>query len=176
MEKAFQRKLKTPVGELRLVATDDALVGVYFPKPRHGPDRESVPVASHPILDRAATELEEYFRSERSTFSVPLAPMGTEFQREVWAALCEIPCGETRSYADIARLLGRPKAVRAVGAANGRNPIPIIVPCHRVVETGGGLGGFGGGLPMKRWLLEHERRLIPPSKRAWAGAQGTLSM
>jgi methylated-DNA-[protein]-cysteine S-methyltransferase len=176
MEKAFERKLKTPVGELRLFATDQALLAVYLPKYRHRPDYEALPVSSHPVLDRAATELEEYFRGERSTFSVPLSPAGTDFQREVWAALSEIPCGETRSYADIARALRRPKAVRAVGAANGRNPIPIIVPCHRVIGTSGELVGFGGGLPMKRWLLEHERQFMPASKRAWAGAQGTLSM
>ncbi|HEX4621969.1 MAG TPA: methylated-DNA--[protein]-cysteine S-methyltransferase [Myxococcaceae bacterium] len=168
--------MKTPVGELRLFATDAALLAVHLPRYRHRSEYQPVPASSHPILDRAANELEEYFRGKRSTFTVPLLPDGTDFQREVWAALRTIPCGETRSYADIARALQRPKAVRAVGAANGRNPIPIIVPCHRVIGTSGELVGFGGGLPMKRWLLEHERQFIPSEKRAWAGVQGTLSM
>jgi methylated-DNA-[protein]-cysteine S-methyltransferase len=101
-------------------------------------------------------EMQEYFARERRDFTVPLAPSGTEFQRGVWAALRRIPFGETRSYADIAREVGVPKGPRAVGQANGRNPIPIIVPCHRVLASGGKLGGYSSGLDVKRWLLQHE--------------------
>jgi methylated-DNA-[protein]-cysteine S-methyltransferase len=100
--------------------------------------------------------LQEYFRGERRTFDLPLAPRGTEFQMDVWRALQRIPYGETRSYSGIAREIGRPAAVRAVGAANGANPIPIVIPCHRVVGSNGSLTGFGGGIETKRWLLALE--------------------
>lgn len=104
-------------------------------------------------------ELRRYFAGELTDFQTPAVPVGTQFQQRVWAELRRIPCGETRSYAQIARAIGKPAAVRAVGAANGANPISILVPCHRVVNTGGELGGYGGGLERKRWLLEHEQRL-----------------
>src|SRR6185436_13964751 len=108
------------------------------------------------ILDWAERELGEYLRGERQTFTVPLRPQGTPFQESVWNALLAIPYGAQRSYADIARVIGSPKAVRAVGTANGRNPIAIIVPCHRVIASDGTLGGYGGGLPAKEWLLKLE--------------------
>jgi methylated-DNA-[protein]-cysteine S-methyltransferase len=124
-----------------------------------------------PILAQACDELGEYFKGHRTAFGVPLTPVGTEFQRAAWKALTEIPYGETSTYSMQALRIGNPKAVRAVGSANGRNPIPIIVPCHRVIGADGSLTGFAGGLDAKRWLLEHERRVAgnPP-------ADGQLSL
>ncbi|MBL8954533.1 MAG: methylated-DNA--[protein]-cysteine S-methyltransferase [Myxococcaceae bacterium] len=110
------------------------------------------------LLERAAKQLAEYFAGERETFDLPLEPRGTGFQRAVWKALGEIAFGETVSYAHIAKKIGRPKAVRAVGAANGQNPISLIIPCHRVIGADGSLTGYGGGLPKKKWLLQHETR------------------
>ena len=117
------------------------------------------PVAAHPVLDQAARELEQYFEGKRRTFSSPLAAAGTPFQREVWDALAAIPFGQSRSYAEIATAIGRSRAVRAVGAANGANPLSIFVPCHRVIGADGKLTGYGGGLPAKAWLLGHERKV-----------------
>ncbi len=115
--------------------------------------------------DLAATQLREYFAGHRRTFDVPIAPIGTAFQLEVWRALTAIPFGETRSYGELARTLGRPSASRAVGAANGQNPLSIIVPCHRVIAASGALTGYAGGLDAKRWLLGHERALATPAAR-----------
>jgi methylated-DNA-[protein]-cysteine S-methyltransferase len=109
------------------------------------------------VLDRAEAELEEYFAGGRTEFTVPLRMASTSFFESVWQAVATIPFGETRSYADVARAIGRPSACRAVGMANGRNPLPLIVPCHRVVGANGTLTGYGGGLDRKRWLLEHEQ-------------------
>jgi methylated-DNA-[protein]-cysteine S-methyltransferase len=157
------RIVPSPVGALGLVAEDDALVALRFE------DRATEPVADaepapeeHAILDAAARELSEYFSRARRRFTVPLRPHGTEFQLQVWAALRDIPYGETRSYVDIARALGRPGASRAVGAANHANPIALIVPCHRVIGSGGALAGYAGGVEIKRWLLAHERWLAGP--------------
>ena len=111
-------------------------------------------------LEDLSTQLGEYFSGKRKTFDYPLAPKGTEFQLAVWNALLEIPYGDTTTYAELARRIGRPSAVRAVGAANGANPIPIVVPCHRIIGTSGTLVGYGGGLDRKRWLLEHEGVLL----------------
>lgn len=111
------------------------------------------------MLALAARQLDEYFAGERREFDLPLAPRGTGFQERVWRALLAIPFGVTRSYGELARTIGRPSASRAVGAANGKNPIAIIVPCHRVIGANGTLTGYGGGLPIKRWLLEHEAKL-----------------
>jgi len=150
----------SPVGSLRLVAADEGLVGVYFPEHRRARHLEAEDVSSHPILERTRCELAEYFQGVRAHFEIPLAPAsirgGTEFQHAVWRALLDIPFGETRSYADIARSMGRPSAVRAVGAANALNPISILVPCHRVIGGAGALTGYAGGLEAKQWLLEHE--------------------
>jgi methylated-DNA-[protein]-cysteine S-methyltransferase len=112
--------------------------------------------ADHPVLGETIRQLGQYFAGERRTFELPLEFRGTDFQRQVWTTLLAIPFGETRSYLDVARSLGNPDAVRAVGAANGRNPISIIAPCHRVIGTSGALTGFGGGLEAKAWLLAHE--------------------
>jgi len=144
-----------PFGEL-LVAKDDAAVVEIRFRADEVPDdwqRDDAAIAD------VAAQLHAYFRGERETFDLPLAPHGTEFQQLVWSALQRIPYGETRSYADIAREIGRPTAVRAVGAANGANPIPIVIPCHRVVGSNGSLTGFGGGIETKRWFLAHEARV-----------------
>jgi len=119
--------------------------------------------AEHPLLAAAALQLEEYFGGRRRTFTLPLDPVGTEFQKACWRVLAEIPYGETISYGQQAARVGKPKAARAVGAANGRNPLSIVVPCHRVVAADGALTGFGGGLETKRWLLEHEQRVLGES-------------
>lgn len=156
----YRISLPSPVGELTLIATDAALVAIRWAGEGEGRARVATPVNApdHPILVAAATQLSEYFTGGRRTFDLPLAPAGTPFQQAVWRALLAIPFGETRSYADIARALGRPTATRAVGAANGRNPLPIVAPCHRVIGADGSLTGFGGGLANKRLLLEHERQ------------------
>ncbi len=158
-------RIATPIGELTLTASDTALTGVYFPSSRHGPP----PVLSHSqseagpagaILARARQQLAEYFARARMTFDLPLAAEGTEFEQRVWDALRTIPYGATTSYGEIARRLGDARNARAVGTANGKNPIPIIVPCHRVIGANGDLTGFGGGIERKRWLLSHEGALL----------------
>jgi methylated-DNA-[protein]-cysteine S-methyltransferase len=151
--------LKTPIGVLHLCATNDALVELWLPNKPAPP----VKVGTNRVLAAASKQLREYFAGARTTFDVPLAPVGTEFQRSVWDQLLAIPYGATCSYGDVARAIGSPSASRAVGAANGKNPIAIIVPCHRVIGANASLTGYGGGLERKRWLLEHE------------GAQASLS-
>src|SRR5690606_2131626 len=145
----------------RLVASDAALLAVLHPHQQAPPALAPADADSHPILRLASDELTSYFRGATRAFSVPLEPLGTTFQREVWQALRSIPFGEHRSYAWWAKEIGRPRAVRAVGAANGRNPLSIIVPCHRVIGSDGTLTGYAGGLEMKRWLLAHEARTGP---------------
>ena len=139
----------SPLGPLSLTASEDALTGVAF-----GGAGEAG--ASSPVLEQAARELEEYFAGVRREFTVPLAPEGTEFQRLVWAELRKIPYGTTATYGDVAARIGKPKAAVAVGQANSRNPIPIIIPCHRVIGSGGKLVGYTGGLHIKKMLLEVE--------------------
>lgn len=152
----------TPLGELVLTASDVGLTGVHFPNSPfvRGEDHESGS-GGEDILARAAAQLTEYFARTRTTFDVPLAPTGSAFEQRVWDALRDIPYGSTLSYGALARRLREPRASRAVGAANGKNPIPIIVPCHRVIGAHGELTGFGGGIDRKRWLLEHEGALLP---------------
>jgi methylated-DNA-[protein]-cysteine S-methyltransferase len=158
MPTLFEKRVASPVGILRLLASDEALVGVYFEEHRGTPAVEARPVRSRPILDRAERELAEYFAGTRTRFTVPVEARGTAFQRAVWGALREIPFGERRSYAELARAVGRPRAVRAVGAANGKNPLSIVVPCHRVVGSDGSLTGYAGGLAAKERLLALETR------------------
>ncbi len=155
----------SPVGKLKLVASELGLVALLWENdnPKRVPLEESVQDEHHPVLMLAEKELEEYFANKRSTFSVPLDTRGTHFQAQVWKALQDIPFGETRSYGQLASRLGRPGAARAVGAANGRNPVSIIVPCHRVIGASGNLTGFAGGLEVKERLLTLEgsgRRLF----------------
>lgn len=147
--------IASPVGRLTLVANDAALVAILWETddPARVPLGSPIEDDAHPVLIEAARQLGEYFEGQRTRFTVPLDFIGTEFQRAVWQALLAIPFGETRSYRQIAEQLGRPSAVRAVGAANGRNPISIIAPCHRVIGTDGTLTGFAGGLAAKAHLL-----------------------
>ncbi|HET7458633.1 MAG TPA: methylated-DNA--[protein]-cysteine S-methyltransferase [Gemmatimonadaceae bacterium] len=159
--------LPTPVGALLLAAEEAGLTVVAFEPHegrwapaaewrRVGHDAGDESDAASRVLAEARAQLAAYFAGERTTFTVPLAPRGTPFQRRVWLALRAIPHGETISYLELARRVGDPRAVRAVGGANGRNPLPVIVPCHRVIGADGSLTGFGGGIERKRWLLEHE--------------------
>ncbi|WP_155904970.1 methylated-DNA--[protein]-cysteine S-methyltransferase [Methylopila sp. M107] len=152
------RLMASPVGELKLVASQAALVAVLWENddPRRVPLEPSRLSQEHPVLREAARQLEAYFAGERRRFDLPLAFHGSAFQRGVWAALLDIPYGETRSYGELARLLGDVKASRAVGAANGRNPLSIVAPCHRVIGASGKLTGFAGGLEAKAFLLALE--------------------
>ena len=147
--------IPSPVGNLRINAEDGHIVSIDF-RAGNGDGGDS-----QPVLIEAARQLSEYFAGHRKVFDLPLAPGGTAFQQSVWKALAAIPFGDLRSYRDIAEEIGKPKAVRAVGAANGRNPIPIVVPCHRVIGSDGSLTGFAGGLDMKRALLALEGSLPP---------------
>ncbi|TMA13190.1 MAG: methylated-DNA--[protein]-cysteine S-methyltransferase [Deltaproteobacteria bacterium] len=140
----FYKEMESPVGKLKLVASEKALVAVLWEQER--PDRVRLDTPKldqhHPILLKAERQLREYFAGERTQFELPLEPRGNEFQKKVWRALREIPFGKTRSYLDLAKAIGSPKASRAVGAANGKNPLSIVIPCHRVVGTDGALTGF----------------------------------
>lgn len=146
--------LDSPVGRLRLVSDGKHLTAIEWEQ-RQAIDPDDTE-KTDPALSACAKQLREYFAGERRSFDLPLSPTGTEFQKNVWAALKAIPYGKLRSYRDIAESLDNPKAVRAVGAANGRNPIPIVVPCHRVIGSDGSLTGFAGGLEAKKVLLELE--------------------
>ncbi|MGG5217039.1 MULTISPECIES: methylated-DNA--[protein]-cysteine S-methyltransferase [Rahnella] len=159
MEYRFKR-MASPVGLLTLAAKGDKLTAILWECEIDGrvPLGDMIEDPSFPILLKTEQQLNEYFAGERTCFELELDFTGTEFQKEVWAALLEIPFGETRSYGDIARRIGRPKAVRAVGAANGRNPISIVAPCHRVIGASGKLTGFAGGLDNKALLLKLEGR------------------
>lgn len=152
----YRTTMTTPIGELTLVATDTALREVHLP----GAPLSTVPPGRSPVLDEARRQLGEYFAGDRQHFDVPIEPVGTPFQVMAWNALCSIPFGATISYGEQARRLGDRHKARAVGAANGRNPLPIIVPCHRVVGANGHLTGFGGGMACKAWLLDHERHVL----------------
>jgi methylated-DNA-[protein]-cysteine S-methyltransferase len=148
--------IDSPIGELLLLSDGDALTALYMQEGRKPMKIAGDWVASTARFADVKTQLEEYFAGNRTTFDVPLAPQGAPFEREVWHALEEIPYGETVSYGEIARRVGQPTAARAVGLANGRNPISVIVPCHRVIGADGSLTGYGGGLERKRLLLELE--------------------
>jgi methylated-DNA-[protein]-cysteine S-methyltransferase len=148
------------VGELLMTTDGRQLTGVLFDAPAPNPAWRH----GHAILDDAAGQLDEYFDGQRQDFDVDLGPAGTDFQQTVWKALCEIPYGQTVSYGELARRVGNPKASRAVGLANGRNPISIVVPCHRVIGANGSLTGYGGGLHRKEWLLAHERAHTPRNR------------
>ncbi|WP_332785419.1 methylated-DNA--[protein]-cysteine S-methyltransferase [Sphingomonas sp. PB1R3] len=151
--------MASPVGELTLVASDAGLRAILWAEERVGrvplPERRDDP--ANAILATAVRQLTEYFEGRRRDFDLQLDPVGTDFQRSVWTGLNAIPYGETRSYAALATAIGRPGASRAVGAANGRNPLSIVTPCHRVIGANGTLTGFAGGLAVKQWLLAHER-------------------
>jgi methylated-DNA-[protein]-cysteine S-methyltransferase len=156
MKAMYYCYLKTPIGELLLAGREGALHLIGFPEGsmRRDPDPEWI-YSEKPFKD-AMRQLDEYFAGERRTFDLPICPNGTEFQLRVLEELQQIPYGSTASYADIAERIGRPTAVRAVGAANGRNPLPIVIPCHRVIGSDGAMTGFGGGIPTKKALLRLE--------------------
>jgi len=154
----YRKTMESPVGELMLVASDKGLAAVIWENDRPGRVKlgPMVDAPDHPVLVEAARQIGAYFAGELTRFDLPLDFTGTDFQKSVWAALLAIPFGETRSYAEIARQVGRPTAFRAVGAASGKNPISIIAPCHRVIGTNGTLTGFAGGLEAKALLLRIE--------------------
>jgi methylated-DNA-[protein]-cysteine S-methyltransferase len=154
--------MESPVGRLRLESEGEAIVGIYFPDhrvPRHRQQPEDAQAEEHsqvPVLLDATRQLQEYFGGWRQQFDLPLAPQGTDFQKQVWDELRQIPFGQSISYGELARRIGNEKAVRAVGLANGRNPISLVVPCHRVIGANGSLTGYGGGLERKAFLLKLE--------------------
>jgi methylated-DNA-[protein]-cysteine S-methyltransferase len=160
----YTTTIDSPLGELTISATEAGVRAVTWRDddaarvPVGARDGESVAPRSNDVADEAARQLGEYFAGARRDFDVPLDPVGTDFQQAAWTALCTIPYGETVSYGEQAGRMGDVRKARAVGAANGRNPISIIVPCHRVVGADGSLTGFAGGLDSKAWLLDHERR------------------
>ncbi len=152
----IQAQIITPLGPVQLTSSEVGVRSILF---------LSKPIEAGEIpdtLESSATQLQEYFSGTRKAFDMPLDLEGTEFQRKVWAELLKIPFGATMTYLELATMLGEPKLVRAVGAANGKNPVGIVVPCHRVIGTGGKLVGYAGGLERKRWLLHHERALSQP--------------
>lgn len=157
-----QEILKTPVGLLLIEANEEAITAIDFLE-----NEPESAISGNTITAMATQQLREYFVGERKEFELPLHPEGTDFQREVWGHLEDIPFGTTRSYLDIATRIGDQGAVRAVGAANGRNPIAIVLPCHRVIASNGALTGYAGGLHRKKWLLEHESGVL-------YGKQGTM--
>jgi methylated-DNA-[protein]-cysteine S-methyltransferase len=154
----FYKEIKSPVGKLKLIASSKSLVAILWERDR--PDRVKLEAAKpdpeHPILCETERQLTQYFAGKRSEFQLPLEPRGTEFQLKVWRALRAIPYGQTRSYLDLARAIGSPRAARAVGLANSKNPLSIVVPCHRAIGADGSLTGFAGGLGAKAALLALE--------------------
>ena len=152
----------SPVGPLFVAADDAGLRAIEFRENRHPvKDKDDWSEGDNAVLRDARRQLGEYFAGTRNAFDLPLSPRGTDFQRNVWNTLASIPYGQTISYAQLAQRIGKPSAMRAVGAANGRNPLPIVLPCHRVIGADGSLTGFGGGLPTKQFLLQLEGALAP---------------
>lgn len=162
----YTQHLNSPIGWLKITANQDGVTAIDFDSPPAAAFTDVQNMHSQ----QCVTELQEYFAGQRHHFSVLLAPQGTAFQLSVWRALQNIPYGETYSYLDIATAINNPKAVRAVGGANGRNPIPIIIPCHRVIGRDGSLVGFSGGMEKKIWLLKHESAL----EGSFSAPQGEL--
>ena len=160
-------RLQVPFGELTVVASDKGVRYITFENDAHPKSYQNMSViddASHPVVARTVAQLHEYIKGTRRTFDVPLDLVGTEFQVQAWSALAKVPYGTTASYAQQAASIGRPKATRAIGAANGRNPVVVVLPCHRIVGADGSLTGFGGGLPVKKWLLDHEANVAQGPK------------
>ena len=151
--------IDSPIGPLTLVSTDGALSGVYLHEQRHRPADETFGEPDARPFTAVIAQLEEYFDGDRTDFDLPLSLRGTPFQRSVWNELTKIPYGETISYGELAALLGNPNASRAVGLANGKNPVCVVVPCHRVVGSNGDLTGYGGGIERKEHLLAFEREV-----------------
>ena len=153
------RRIDSPVGPLMLAADDTGLRHIEFRDNRHPANRADWHGGDNEVLQATEAQLADYFAGKRRRFDLPLAPQGTPFQLQVWQALAAIPYGTTVSYAQLAQQIGNPSGTRAVGAANGRNPLPIVLPCHRVIGADGELTGFGGGLPVKQFLLQLEGAL-----------------
>lgn len=149
----YRDHIESPIGLVEFTASDKGLTSLYFVD-------QTQSVESNSITAKAAIQLEQYFQGQRKTFELPLEATGTEFQKDVWAKLMDIAYGQTQSYLNVANSINKPKAVRAVGAANGQNPISIIVPCHRVIGANGQLTGYAGGVERKAWLLQHEGALL----------------
>jgi methylated-DNA-[protein]-cysteine S-methyltransferase len=155
-KQSYSDFMSTPVGVVEITASEQGVTGIYYTQ------REDIPqdqCYSSTTTDECKRQLMEYFGGERAVFDLPLDAKGTDFQRSVWQQLLKIKCGVTASYKDVANEINNPKAVRAVGAANGKNPISIVVPCHRVIGSNNTLTGYAGGLERKSWLLEHERNM-----------------
>jgi methylated-DNA-[protein]-cysteine S-methyltransferase len=166
---AIATTMESPIGEITITSLDGVITGVHMHEQRHRPSLPPGCRRDDSALAPVVAQLNSYFAGELTDFDLPMEMVGTDFQRRVWAALCDIPFGETISYGELARRVGNPKASRAVGLANGRNPIAIVVPCHRVIGADGSLTGYGGGLDRKVWLLEHEATGRP-------GGQGRLDL
>jgi methylated-DNA-[protein]-cysteine S-methyltransferase len=166
----FFETISSPVGRLTLVGEGEDLVGLYFDKDPLAAKVRASGAQDDGRLRPAVAQLEEYFAGSRTRFDLSLVPPGTAFQKQVWAALVRIPFGATASYGEIARVVGRPEASRAVGGANHRNPIAIIIPCHRVIGANGSMTGYGGGLPRKRILLDLEARTASTGQLGLPGA------
>mgnify|MGYP000057619630 CR=1 FL=1 len=163
----FRGTVKAPFGILTVVASDKGVRFCMFEEDAHPKSFDGLRIkddANHPMVKEALTQLREYFAGTRKKFDVKLDLQGTEFQVAAWKSLAKVPYGKTASYAQQAASIGRPKAVRAIGGANGRNPVVVILPCHRIIGADGSLTGFGGGLPVKVWLLEHEQKMSAQSK------------
>lgn len=156
------RKVASPIGALYLIAREGKLAEIVFEQSwqRYCSDKAELIQSKAEVLEQSALQLQQYFAGTRFNFSLPLAPKGTEFQIRTWTALTKIPYGQTFSYKQQAELIGAPKAVRAVGRANGMNPIGVIVPCHRVIGSNGTLTGYAGGLEIKQYLLDHESKFL----------------
>lgn len=160
-------RLQVPFGEITVVASDKGVRYITFDNDAHPKSYQNMSVIddeSHPVVARTVAQLHEYIKGTRRTFDVPLDLVGTEFQVQAWNALAKVPYGTTASYAQQAASIGRPKATRAIGAANGRNPVVVVLPCHRIVGADGSLTGFGGGLHVKKWLLDHEANVAQGPK------------
>lgn len=169
--------MDSPIGELTLTADGGVLTGVHMNEQRHTPKISAGCRRDDAGLAHVVAQLNAYFAGELTDFDLPMRMGGTDFQSRVWGALCEIPYGETISYGELARRVGSPNASRAVGLANGRNPVAIIVPCHRVIGADGSLTGYGGGLPRKVWLLEHEAAYrLHPTHPTNPGGQAQLDL
>ena len=159
MNAQYYSELESPVGLLTLFGDGESLTGLFMTDQRYRPPLPPGCARSDELFRDAREQLNAYFAGELQTFELHLAGAGSAFQRTVWQALCKIPFGQTESYGELARRIGNPSASRAVGLANGKNPLGIVVPCHRVIGANGSLTGYGGGVERKKWLLEHEKRV-----------------
>ncbi|MCG8423025.1 MAG: methylated-DNA--[protein]-cysteine S-methyltransferase [Proteobacteria bacterium] len=165
LSQLFVKQTNSPLGSIYFVATDRALTGLYLETQSAQCTANARRVNKHDVIDFAIAELTSYFGGGLTSFSTPIEMSGTAFQKTVWNALLDIPFGETRSYSELAEKVGKPRAARAVGTANGKNPLGIFVPCHRVIGADGSLTGYAGGIANKRWLLAHESAVVAGSDK-----------